>query len=104
MITAEMKQKMFDKFWISLEDENGHQRSPSNRNARKAFTAALNLILPLLEKSLEANRLYGNIDNYSPEYLRQATLGRHGKLILFIDGGKTARLAIAQIESELNKK
>lgn len=30
----------FEVFWEELESNEGHQRSPSNRNARKAYLAA----------------------------------------------------------------
>jgi hypothetical protein len=49
----------------------------------------------------EALSFYADLNNYSPEYLRQSTLGRHGKLVMFIDGGKLARQALNEIgESE----
>ncbi len=30
----------FEQFWIQIEDNEGHQRSPSNRNAKKAWVAS----------------------------------------------------------------
>ena len=37
----EQDKEAFENFWVDLENERGHQRSPSNANARRAWQAAL---------------------------------------------------------------
>jgi hypothetical protein len=109
MITAEMKEKMFEDA-IKTFHPNKVDGWMEIQAAREGFDTALDLILPLLEKSLEANRFYADPSSWWPHN------GNHRYRIQVPDrneiskewegtlcGGKTARQAIATIESELKQ-
>jgi hypothetical protein len=58
-ITTEMKEKIFSK-WIYAGDNCGLREFKTNHKyyiSKEGFDYALSLILPLLDKSLEANRV-----------------------------------------------
>jgi hypothetical protein len=119
MITAEMKEKMFEAWWetdsgdelVMLAHEsvkdisNMSERCSvlSNFWAKQSFTAALDLILPLLEQSLEANEFYMWQKKYNGYSSNKSGEWEYYPPIIIEDIGKTARQAIATIESELKQ-
>lgn len=69
----------------------------------KGFKAAFEMLLPILERLKKSNDFYADERNYSPEYERQGVVGRHGKQVMFVDGGKLARGTKKFVEDELKK-
>jgi hypothetical protein len=125
-ITEEMKQAMFENWNCnnSLTAEKVRSFREMNEQERvgfclrEGFTAALDLILPLLEKSLEANTFYAAHTNWRSEANPETELSwiRSDDIVCsqrefifgdetpwFCSGGKTARTALAEIESEIKK-
>jgi hypothetical protein len=112
MITAEMKEKMFEKWWMDAPARMTDNLTGLDRfDAYKVFCSSLDLILPLLEKSLEANRFYAAKKNwgYNEKPKNQSHLawmieshdcGYCQENEKFV-GGKTARQAIQEIEAAL---
>jgi hypothetical protein len=107
MIDQELREKMFQSQY-----ELVHRMGWHNETMLKiGFNAALDIILPLLEQSLEANRFYAkDIEAWGEAEDRSLTVISKDDVETFCmgffeihKGGKTARQAIAKIESELKQ-
>jgi hypothetical protein len=102
MIDQETKYRAFAKWQRGFLVNIPAFGNGNTRWQQEAFLAGIDLILPLLEQSLEANRKYANYKWW--EYQEEDS-----ETIVFDSGyqeqhrGKTARQAIATIESELKQ-
>lgn len=123
MITNEMKERMFEDHWMPdsrlLEDKDYLRHYNFGMSeARKHFRAALDLILPLLEKSMKANCFYADWKTYTSsrhpyfeQYFAEVKNDHSIIRITETDGdefmlpfaGATARTALAEIEREIKK-
>jgi hypothetical protein len=117
MIDQELKRRLFEAWW----DQYKYAWDGRSKGlAYSAFETALDLMLPLLEQSLEANRFYADHEMWMIKNNKgwiPSSPKRHGDEELVRGyshpgtdwvgsirvGGKTARQAIAQIESELKR-
>jgi hypothetical protein len=91
MIDKDLREKMFEAAWKKAGyHESKYCDSHSVNSFKEGFNAALDLILPLLEQSLEANRVTVKMVKMMPEMWE-------------VIAHNESRQAIAKIESELKK-
>jgi hypothetical protein len=57
----------------------------------QAFEVRIKILQDALTKAHKVLDFYADEGNYSPLYERQGVTGRHGKQLMFIDGGSKAR-------------